>query len=80
MFTAYRSALELSPSIRLEQTHTCAVFEEEDSLSGCSSTDHSTNGTPDESTEPTDSSVDLLVSDAAQKVAGDDKESKECWD
>ena len=56
------------------------MFQEEDSLSGCSSTDHSANGTPDESAEPTNSNVDILVSDAAQRVASDDKETKECWD
>jgi hypothetical protein len=75
MFIArYRSALELSPSIRLEQTRTCAVFQEEDSLSGCSS-DHSSPH--DESDEPNDTNVDVL---GTQANDDDDRESGECWD
>lgn len=70
----YRSALELNPSIKLEQTLTCAVFQEEESLSGCSSQHSST----DESTEHTYSNVDsdgtLLV------VASNGKDNGECWD
>ena len=67
----YRSALELSPSVKLEQTRMCVVFEEEDSLSGCSS-DHSTRDGSDES------NVDVLPTQMV--VIGDDKESGECWD
>ena len=72
MFIAcYRSALELSLTIKLEQTRTCAVFEEVDSLSGCSS-DHSTGDESDED------NVDILPTQMEE--IGDDKESGECWD
>ena len=76
-----RSALELTASVSLESTHTCAVFQEEDSLSGCSS---STNTSSDDSTEPTNSNIDTgvrpSVSEATQKVANDNKEIEESWD
>ena len=71
VIACYRSALELSPSIKLEQTRTCAVFEEMDSLSGCSS-DHSTRDGSDEG------NVDILPTRIEE--IGDDKESGECWD
>ena len=57
----------------------CAVFEEADSLSGCSS-DHSTISTAHDD-EPVHSDVDVVVGDATQRSCGDsDKENVESWE
>ena len=73
----HRSALELTTSISLENTQRCAVFQEEDSLSGCSS---STNSSPDESTEPTNNTVDFRTNTTTLMIVDISKEHEESWD
>ena len=72
-----RSALELTTSITLEHTNTCAVFQEVDSISDCSS-EHSTH---DESAEPGNSTIDIGVSSTTQ-MSGNDSNNKngESWE